>query len=225
MLFRPAADAWDDIVATAAVGLSPPQPPASPRGATLQRSPSRDNTASANINTAANGSLSRSSSSSSLQQGSWRSGGAGNAHQQQQRQQHTGSTQGQGQAVGSASNTPEDKAAQLSVKLVSDFLASAARQLGLCSGEAAGPDGEGGGGLVPPASPCVVPLAAAGARQQAASVALLSPVSVTSEEEREAGVRRLGRLWQEAFGLLVPAATAHSSYMVRLITCSVRHQI
>lgn len=125
--------------------------------------------------------------------------------------------------------TPEDKAAQLSVKLVSEYLAALARQYGMSRTDAAAAAAAGDPDLPaaaapPPPSPGVVPLAAAPQRQQqlrlqlagAAGVAgALSPVSVASEEERGAGVARLAGMWGEAVSLLVPAATSHSSFMVR----------
>ncbi|GIL43300.1 hypothetical protein Vafri_1091 [Volvox africanus] len=112
----------------------------------------------------------------------------------------------------SANSSPEDKAAQLSVRLLSDYLSAIARQYGIVLTDSAGA-GSGDDGLsgLPP-SPGFVPLAAAVARQQQQP---LSPVCVRSEEQRKAGLQRLASMWQDAVAVLVPAATSHQSYMVR----------
>ncbi|PNH12673.1 HEAT repeat-containing protein 6 [Tetrabaena socialis] len=211
---------WRQLLATAAVGLGPTaSAPTTPRGGgPASRTPPHG------------GPPSRTSSSSSLSNlggptsgpsrgasGRWGSSAAAAGPPQQQQE---------GQRGASASTSPEDKAAQLSVKVVSDYLAAVARQYGLdpsggggaaaAGGEMDGPAAGPGGG--PPPSPGVVPLAAAlpqQLRQQQQQLAALSPVSVASEEERDAGMAQLVGMWGEAVELLVPAATSHASYMVR----------
>ncbi|GLC35771.1 hypothetical protein PLESTB_000492500 [Pleodorina starrii] len=208
-------DVWEDLRATSAMGLSCIPSPRSPTGSRYKDGlglPSRSSSSSSlgGFATATHG-----SSSSSGRPGDrvgprpvpapWGSPGGASAAQ---------AAAGPAGAS-SANSSPEDKAAQLSVKLLSDYLSASARQYGISRTEAGGAgSGDGGeGGLPgPPPSPGFVPLAAAVPRQQAG---LLSPVSVCSEEEREAGVHRLAAMWQDAVAVLVPAATSHTSYMVR----------
>ncbi|GIL72685.1 hypothetical protein Vretifemale_2931 [Volvox reticuliferus] len=202
-------DVWDDLRATAAIGLScipaVRSPPASRSGP-----------------------LSRSSSSSSLgvvatHGSSGRPGdrAGSRAPASQASGQVTFSGADASGAVSqaivspvmpSANSSPEDKAAQLSVRLLSDYLSAIARQYNvvLTDSAATGP-GEGGVPGFPP-SPGFVPLAAAVGRQQQQPP---SPVSMQSEEQRQAGLQLLASMWQDAVAVLIPAATSHQSYMVR----------
>ncbi|GFR41288.1 hypothetical protein Agub_g1803, partial [Astrephomene gubernaculifera] len=219
-------DVWSDLRATAAVGLSSaPTPRPSPNAARTREGPLSRTSSSSSLSAAAGfappspaRTSARSAERSNQGSQSWRQ--TSNTPQTQPTQVPNG---GGGGGGGGSNSSPEDKAAQLSVKLVSDYLAAVARQYGMArtdaSGAAAG-DSEGasaGGSIGPPPSPGVVSLAAAVVprQQQAAGVLLQGGGCAASPAEREAGVRQLAVMWRDAVSLLVPAATSHVSYMVR----------
>lgn len=112
----------------------------------------------------------------------------------------------------SANSSPEDKAAQLSLKLLSDYLSAMARQYGINRADHIGGAGDGDGG--PPPSPGFVPLAAAVGSRQHLQQQAVSPKSERSEEESEEVLRQLATRWQDAIAVIVPPATSHASYMV-----------
>ncbi|GLI68841.1 hypothetical protein VaNZ11_013384, partial [Volvox africanus] len=202
-------DVWDDLRATAAMGLScipaVRSPPVSRSGP-----PSRSSSWSSLGAVATHGASGKPGDRAGLRvpasqafgPGAFPGAAAGGAVSQATSSPITPS----------ANSSPEDKAAQLSVRLLSDYLSAIARQCDIILTDSAGA-GSGDGGLpgLPP-SPGFVPLAAAVARQHQQS---LSPVCVQSEEQRKAGLKRLTSMWRDAVAVLVPTATSHQSYMVR----------
>lgn len=113
-----------------------------------------------------------------------------------------------------SSASPEDKATQLALKLMSDYLAAQARRYGLARSDALGAPGDASDAASGLASPSVAARVAV-AQQRAAGSLMLSPGSTASEEEVEAAVERLAAMWRDALRVVAPAAVQHAAFMVR----------